>query len=131
MTPSEDLRPTFATLLQHYRQAAGLSQEELAERAGLSRRGISDIERGVRRSPYPATVRSLAEALHLDDADLTRLLRARGGDLELHGATAPASGRLAQGLPAELNTLIGREPDVRDVITQLERARLLTLTGVG
>jgi transcriptional regulator with XRE-family HTH domain len=33
-------------LLQH-RLAAGLSQEELAKRAGLSRRGISDLERGV------------------------------------------------------------------------------------
>jgi transcriptional regulator with XRE-family HTH domain len=42
----------FAVLLQQYRQAAGLSQEELAERAGLSARGIADLERGVRRSPY-------------------------------------------------------------------------------
>lgn len=37
-------------LLQQYRQAAGLSQEELAERAGLSARGISDLER-VRDDP--------------------------------------------------------------------------------
>jgi hypothetical protein len=34
----------FGTLLQRYRAAAGLSQEELAEWAGLSRRGISDLE---------------------------------------------------------------------------------------
>src|SRR5579884_3452685 len=45
----------FGCLLQRQRLAAGLSQEELAERAGLSRRGISDLERGVRRSPLPAT----------------------------------------------------------------------------
>jgi transcriptional regulator with XRE-family HTH domain len=33
----------FSALLQRYRLAAGLSQEELAKRAGLSRRGISDL----------------------------------------------------------------------------------------
>jgi Helix-turn-helix domain len=33
----------FAALLRRCRQAAGLSQEELAELAGLSRRGISDL----------------------------------------------------------------------------------------
>ena len=37
-------------LLLRYRMAAGLSQEDLAERAGLSRRGISDLERGARRA---------------------------------------------------------------------------------
>jgi DNA-binding XRE family transcriptional regulator len=37
---------SFGALLQQHRTVAGLSQEELAERAGLSRRGISDLERG-------------------------------------------------------------------------------------
>jgi transcriptional regulator with XRE-family HTH domain len=59
----------FGVLLSQYRAAAGLSQEELAERAGMSRRGISDLERGVRRLPHPANVRRLAEALNLDDAE--------------------------------------------------------------
>jgi transcriptional regulator with XRE-family HTH domain len=53
-------------LLQRHRVAAGLSQEALAERAGLSRRGISDLERGKRRVPHPATARRLADALKLD-----------------------------------------------------------------
>jgi transcriptional regulator with XRE-family HTH domain len=55
----------FAAMLRRHRAAAGLSQEELAERAGVSRRGISDLERGVHQAPYPATVRRLAEALGL------------------------------------------------------------------
>jgi transcriptional regulator with XRE-family HTH domain len=41
--------------LRRYRVLAGLSQEALAERAGLSRRGIADLERGARRFPYPDT----------------------------------------------------------------------------
>ena len=47
---------TFADLLQRYRRAAGLTQEELAERAHLSERGISNLERGVRRLPQRSTV---------------------------------------------------------------------------
>src|SRR5205814_10660940 len=47
----------FGVLLHQYRTAAGLSQDELAELAGLSRLGISNLERGERRLPHPATVR--------------------------------------------------------------------------
>ena len=53
---------TFGALLKRYREAAGLTQEELAERAELSVRGLIYLERGQRR-PYPSTVRRLADAL--------------------------------------------------------------------
>ena len=42
---------TFGDLLRRVRSAAALSQEALAERAGLSRRGISDLERGASHAP--------------------------------------------------------------------------------
>src|SRR5678816_1469442 len=57
--------PSFADLLRQHRLAAGLTQEELAERAGVSRRGISDLERTARSRPYRETVRVLADALGL------------------------------------------------------------------
>jgi transcriptional regulator with XRE-family HTH domain len=41
-----DMPGPFGALLQRYRAVAGLSQEELAERASVSRRGISDLEFG-------------------------------------------------------------------------------------
>jgi DNA-binding XRE family transcriptional regulator len=41
----------FGELLKRYRLAVGLSQERLAERAGLSERAVSDLERGLRRAP--------------------------------------------------------------------------------
>ncbi|HEV8278838.1 MAG TPA: helix-turn-helix transcriptional regulator, partial [Streptosporangiaceae bacterium] len=44
-------RGTFAELLRRHRLAAGLTQEALADRAGLSVRGIADLERGARRYP--------------------------------------------------------------------------------
>src|SRR5262245_31358993 len=62
-------RPTFATLLRQYRGAAHLSQENLAERAGLSVAAISALERGVRKTPHMATVRLLAKALRLNAAE--------------------------------------------------------------
>ncbi|MBV9601226.1 MAG: helix-turn-helix transcriptional regulator [Chloroflexi bacterium] len=51
---------SLGVLLTQHRAAAGLSQEALAERAGLSRRAVSDLERGARRHPYPSTVRLLS-----------------------------------------------------------------------
>lgn len=56
---------SFAQLLRGYRLAAGLTQEELAERAALSARGLRALERGERRAPYRRTIRLLAGALQL------------------------------------------------------------------
>ena len=123
----------FGSLLKRHRLAAGLSQEELAERAGLSARGISDLERGARRTPQRATVRPLARALGLSPT--------AAGDLE--GAVRPAttsapsapSAPASPGrppLPAPLTSLIGRERERCEVSALLhQRRRLVTLTGPG
>ncbi len=66
----------FGALLRRHRRAAGLTQEALAERAGLSARAVSDLERGVHRRPYPVTVRLLADALALPEAERAALLAA-------------------------------------------------------
>src|SRR5207302_3118530 len=63
--------------LRCYRARAGLTQEELAERAGLSVRGLSDLERGGRRFPYPDTLARLADVLELGEPERAALLRAR------------------------------------------------------
>jgi transcriptional regulator with XRE-family HTH domain len=46
-----------------YRQQAGLTQEELAEKTGLSVRAIRNLEAGRVRAPRQASVRMLADAL--------------------------------------------------------------------
>ena len=66
---------TFGELLQRYRGAAGLSQEGLAERAGLSARGISDLERGLWQVPHATTIHRLAEALGLTQEQRNELLQ--------------------------------------------------------
>jgi len=66
-------------LLYRYRTVAGLTQEELAERARLSARAISDLERGAKTRPHVSTVRQLADALQLSNEDKSALqLAARG-----------------------------------------------------
>jgi transcriptional regulator with XRE-family HTH domain len=54
---------SFAALLRQLRVEARLTQEELAEAAGLSTRSISDLERGVSRTARKETARLLADAL--------------------------------------------------------------------
>jgi predicted ATPase/DNA-binding XRE family transcriptional regulator len=122
-----DAAPSFATLLRRHRLAAGLTQEQLAERANLSVRAVSDLERGLRTVPRRDTVDLLAAALELASAERTALhaivSRHRGP------TTQPA----ISSLPPELTPLIGREQDEARVIHLLrwESVRLLTLTGPG
>jgi predicted ATPase/class 3 adenylate cyclase/DNA-binding XRE family transcriptional regulator len=66
---------TFGAVLAALRRAATLTQEELAERAGLSPRGLSYLERGA-HLPQPETVRRLATALDLTDAQRASLVTA-------------------------------------------------------
>jgi transcriptional regulator with XRE-family HTH domain len=66
----------FARLLRHYRIESGLTQEDLAGRAGLSARAISDLERGVKTRPPRVTVELPAEGLELAAEDRAALLGA-------------------------------------------------------
>ncbi|MDQ2832079.1 MAG: helix-turn-helix domain-containing protein, partial [Chloroflexota bacterium] len=59
---------SFGSLLKRYRAVAHLTQEELAERAGLSARALSYLEQGA-RTPYRDTTRRLADALALAPPD--------------------------------------------------------------
>jgi transcriptional regulator with XRE-family HTH domain len=60
----ERARP-FGELLRDYRSAAGMTQEELAERAGLSARTLRKLERGDSHTPRKDTILLLADALGL------------------------------------------------------------------
>lgn len=64
-----EIREVFARNLRRHRQAAGLSQEELAHRADIDRTYVSALERSV----YAATidvVDKLASVLGVEAADL-------------------------------------------------------------
>jgi transcriptional regulator with XRE-family HTH domain len=125
-------RRSLGTLLRQHRLAAGLSQEQLAERAGLSRRGISDLERGARQTPYPDTLRRLADELGLTDSDRAVMISAarqrRSSPtaqtrLVRHTATVgsrpilrpqPSSG------PSLSSPFVGREAEITSLLGHLE-----------
>ena len=121
--------PTFGDLLRRQPVAAGLSQEALAERAGLSRRGISDLERGARTHPYRETLTMLAAALGLDGRERAAFMQQARRPVS---RTALRHSQEAS-LPVPLTPFIGRHEE-RDQVGGLLRdgaVRLLTLTGPG
>src|SRR5262245_39838024 len=69
------IKATFGSLLREHRLEAGLTQEALAERAGLSPRAVQLLEAGGAR-PRPDTAARLARALRLSEADLADLEQA-------------------------------------------------------
>src|SRR5437660_4206648 len=87
MSPYTNERDTssFGGLLRRLRAAAGLSQEELALRAGLSVPGVGALERGERRRPHLHTVTALADALGISEEERAALVGARE-----RGPDAPA-----------------------------------------
>src|SRR5215211_5840445 len=121
----------FGDLLRRHRLAAGLTQEELAERAGLSTRGISDLERGARGLPRKDTLELLLQALDLSPPERAALVAAARRPPRTASRPDEARGRSQLSLP--LTPLIGREQEIATLTALLREpaTRLLTLTGPG
>ncbi len=66
----------FSELMRAHRQQRAMTQEALADKAGISARHIRDLEAGRITRPRPSTVRLVADALELDDGDRQRFHRA-------------------------------------------------------
>jgi predicted ATPase/DNA-binding XRE family transcriptional regulator len=120
---------TFGDLLRRYRNSANVTQEDLAERAGLTPQAIGLLERGERRRPHRYTVGKLAEALVLTGADRARFESAARSSPARHASAPPSPSNL----PVPPTPLIGRDEETTTVARLLRRAeaRLLTLTGPG
>jgi DNA-binding XRE family transcriptional regulator len=130
--------------VRRHRLAAGLTQEALAERAGLGVRTLQALEEGESR-PRRETARRLAAALGLPPEQAARLggaaaparRGARGPGVVLRlvppgpPAPWPGPGAPRTDLPLQLTSFVGRERELAEVARLLGTARLVTLTGPG
>jgi LuxR family maltose regulon positive regulatory protein len=128
---------SFGERLRRLRERAGLTQEGLAERAGLTTKAISALERGERRRPYPQTVRALADALGLDADERAALFvaaAARPGPPAPAGAApaAPPTAAFARSKlqpPRPRTDLLPRERLIERVTARLGAARLILVSA--
>jgi transcriptional regulator with XRE-family HTH domain len=123
----------FGDLLRRHRLAARLTQEELAERAGLSARGLSDLERGLRMAPQRETILRLAAALHLEGTESLALheARRRGTHPIVAAPRRPAAQSPIAVPPVPLSSFLGRDKELAEVRLRLASTAFLTLTGPG
>ncbi|MBT3153776.1 XRE family transcriptional regulator [Streptomyces sp. CHD11] len=123
--------------LVNQRRVSGWTQEELAERSGVSVRTIRNLETGSNTNPRRSSVELLLNALggapaapagptvwDTGDGSLVPAQRTRS---EQDGAElAPWHGPRPLGDP-----LVGRETDMRHILASAQRSRLMVLTGPG
>ncbi len=115
---------SFAGLLRQLRAEARLTQEELAEAAGLSPRSVSDLERGINRTAHKDTALLLADALSLTAP--ARLLfvaaaRGRGPAAEVLAArqgVAPGAfaASATRALPRDIAAFTGRQAELAQLL---------------
>jgi predicted ATPase/transcriptional regulator with XRE-family HTH domain/Tfp pilus assembly protein PilF len=124
--------PVFGDLLRRFRLAGGFTQETLAERASISARAISDLERGVKQRPQRETVRLLADALDLPADERIIFEQSARGHMAAHAPLRAISPPL-HNLPAPTTPLVGRTQDGAAILALMRRedVRLLTITGPG
>lgn len=120
----------FGQLLRRLRHAADLTQEQLAERAMVSPRSISELERGSSHWPRVDTINLLADGLKLTGSERAAFVGLARGRYAPDPAETPV---IRLRIPTPPTPIIGRD-DERDAALGLLRdpqVRLLTLVGPG
>jgi tetratricopeptide (TPR) repeat protein/transcriptional regulator with XRE-family HTH domain len=127
---SDQARPpeAFGILLRRYRSFAGLTQEELAKRSGLSLRALSDMERGRTARPFLRSARLLADALELSVPARTDLMTTLQYGAQSIGVRSSAERHLhrilpepPRQLPGPVRHFVGRSDEMRALTVLLER----------
>jgi tetratricopeptide (TPR) repeat protein/transcriptional regulator with XRE-family HTH domain len=103
---------SLAVLVRAHRRRMECTQEELAERAGLSERTLRNLEGGRIRRPYPDTIRRLADALQLTGPDRDQLKAAARRITPGRGS----EGTVPSLLPPSVADFTGREEEAASVL---------------
>ena len=105
----------FAGVLRQLRAEAALTQEELAEAAGLNPRTISDLERGLATTPHKDTVRLLANALQLGGSARVEFEAAARGHTVPGRARGPGVATAPRTLPRDVASFTGRQDELAEL----------------
>jgi non-specific serine/threonine protein kinase len=134
--PADSVAPgvRIGALLRQYRLVAGLTQAELAERAGMSAHGIQKLESGATH-PYRDTAERLIRALKLadqDEAQFRMAARPAPRRAQPQGFPHSSTGIVPHtNLPNSATTYIARAGEMERLKARLQNSRLLTLSGPG
>jgi tetratricopeptide (TPR) repeat protein/transcriptional regulator with XRE-family HTH domain len=121
---------SFAGLLRQLRAEARLTQEELAETASLSRRGVSDLERGINRTAHKDTALLLAGALGLSGPARDVFVAAARGrapaaevlTVRQEAAAGAFAAAATRALPRDLAAFTGRQGELAQLLGALAAA---------
>src|SRR5579859_3262561 len=114
----------IGALVRRVRQRAGLTQEEVAAKTGLSVRAIGDLERGLTTKPHRSSLELLAEVLELPEPTRAQLIEPSRRSLAADTMEIPLARHTdGQPVPAQLPTDIadftGRDSQVKQLCTLL------------
>jgi transcriptional regulator with XRE-family HTH domain len=133
-TEAQAAPAAFGELLRQHRLAAELTQESLADRAGLSVHGIQKLESGASH-PYRRTSERLIRALQLGDQDEALFKIAAQPTPRRQqppGPSAVALGAMTcSNVPISASRFVARAGEIERVKERLRESRLLTLSGSG
>jgi non-specific serine/threonine protein kinase len=129
-TPQPEVEPSFADLLREHRLAAKLTQAALAERAGISMRGLNALERGTSQ-PHRDTLDRLQSALGLTPEQQAVLRAAAQPTPRRRATSAPDSNHQRHNLPIQTTSFVVRAHELSQLRERLDASRLVTITGAG
>jgi transcriptional regulator with XRE-family HTH domain len=108
-------------------EGGSATQEELADRSGVSVRGLGKIEAGRISRPRPSTVRLLADAFGLSGAERDRFCAAAGPEPGTIGEPRPAPAQL----PPDVTGFTGRADQLRELDMLLDQGDARSVTEVA
>ncbi|MFI7642586.1 NB-ARC domain-containing protein [Nonomuraea sp. NPDC049400] len=128
--------PSLGALLRTWRERTLLTQEQLAERAGLNVRTVRRLENSGLWQPRTRSILLLAKALELDDEERAMLVAATRGqpprdtsdDPEGTGSP-PAAAAVPRQLPADVAALVGRERELA-ILESHQSANTVTVVSI-
>jgi tetratricopeptide (TPR) repeat protein/transcriptional regulator with XRE-family HTH domain len=127
-----DAQLAFAGVLRGLRTRAGLTQEELAEAAGLTSRAISYLERGEVSTPRKETVRLLADALRLAGPARDQFEAAARGRTAPGGRGPDEMATASRTLPRDVASFTGRRQELAELAEAAASARsVVSIHAIG